>query len=251
MKTMLQSYGSLEAIYAPSKQTLCFLPSRECLTRPQLLMLREVLNGEAKERVSGSLLVRETTGRVSLDWGSSRIEVAEEEMKEALRSWLIRLDLTEPQAVYFYELEQYPYGCFSNCAPYGLWLDGRWWCTTEHYFQAQKFVHPGLQAMIGGIASAKDAAKRGRDKSLPLRPDWELVKDDIMYAAVRQKFEIHEDIRQILLATGDQELVEDAPDDYYWGCGADGSGKNKLGQILMQIRAVLRGQEALKKGDAC
>ena len=62
-----------------------------------------------------------------------------------------------------------------------------------------------------------------------------------MRAAVRRKFETHADIRAILLATGDGELVENAPGDYYWGCGADGSGQNRLGHILMEVRAALRG----------
>lgn len=39
---------------------------------------------------------------------------------------------------------------------------------------------------------------------------------------------------------GDEELIEAAPGDYYWGCGVEGSGQNRLGQILMEIRAALR-----------
>lgn len=61
-----------------------------------------------------------------------------------------------------------------------------------------------------------------------------------MREAVRAKFRAHADLRAELLATGDEELIENAPGDYYWGCGADGSGKNRLGQILMEVRAELR-----------
>ncbi|WP_081589256.1 MULTISPECIES: NADAR family protein [Fischerella] len=50
----------------------------------------------------------------------------------------------------------------------------------------------------------------------------------------------HTDIREILLSTGDEEIVENSPIDYYWGCGADGSGKNMLGIILMEVREILR-----------
>ena len=82
----------------------------------------------------------------------------------------------------------------------------------------------------------------GRERSRPLRRDWESVKDDIMREAVRQKFTEHEDIRAVLLATGDEELVEKTSGDYYWGCGTDGTGKNMLGQILMEVRAELRDQ---------
>jgi predicted NAD-dependent protein-ADP-ribosyltransferase YbiA (DUF1768 family) len=35
-------------------------------------------------------------------------------------------------------------------------------------------------------------------------------------------------------------IVENSPFDDYWGCGKDGSGQNKLGQILMEVRELLR-----------
>ncbi len=38
----------------------------------------------------------------------------------------------------------------------------------------------------------------------------------------------------------DEEIIENAPHDYYWGCGADGSGKNQLGKTLMRVRSILR-----------
>lgn len=61
-----------------------------------------------------------------------------------------------------------------------------------------------------------------------------------MRKAVLLKFKSHEDIRAILLATGDQLIVENTPVDNYWGCGKDGKGKNRLGQILMEVREILR-----------
>jgi N-glycosidase YbiA len=61
-----------------------------------------------------------------------------------------------------------------------------------------------------------------------------------MDRAVRRKFELHASLRDLLLSTGDEEIVEDAPNDYYWGAGRDGSGQNKLGMLLMRIRAELR-----------
>jgi N-glycosidase YbiA len=63
-----------------------------------------------------------------------------------------------------------------------------------------------------------------------------------MREALRSKFRAHAELRAELLATGDEKLVENAPGDYYWGCGADGSGKNMLGRILMELRAELRGE---------
>ena len=42
----------------------------------------------------------------------------------------------------------------------------------------------------------------GRRRSLPLRPDWEEIKDQVMLRGVLRKFETHADIRAVLLATG-------------------------------------------------
>jgi ribA/ribD-fused uncharacterized protein len=61
-----------------------------------------------------------------------------------------------------------------------------------------------------------------------------------MVRAMRRKFESHPELREMLLATGDEELIEASPRDYHWGCGADGSGKNMTGRLLMQVRKELR-----------
>jgi len=141
--------------------------------------------------------------------------------------------------IYFYSTRD-QYGCFSNFSPHGFILDDLYWYTSEHYFQAQKFVGTVHLEQIRLAKTPKDAAKMGRERSRPLRPDWEQVKDNIMKQAVLRKFVTHTDIKEILLSTGDAEIVENSPIDYYWGCGADGSGKNMLGIILMEVRDILR-----------
>jgi ribA/ribD-fused uncharacterized protein len=153
--------------------------------------------------------------------------------------------------IYFYRTNEEPYGCFSNFSKHGFDLDGLWWPTSEHYFQAQKFTNPSDAEAVRQAPTAREAAALGRDRGRSLRPDWEEVKDDAMRRAVLRKFEAHADIRAILLATGDEELIEDAPTDWYWGCGADRTGQNRLGQILMETRATLhRRQVADTAGNA-
>src|SRR5690348_4550142 len=148
--------------------------------------------------------------------------------------------------IYFYSPREQPYGCFSNFSRHGISMDDVWWPTVEHYFQAQKFegtansTHANYVERIHRAATPKQAAELGRSRSVPLRADWEQVKDAIMLAAVQRKFETHEAIRAIMLATGDDEFVENAPRDYYWGGGADGSGLNRLGTTLMEVRVRLR-----------
>ncbi|HLP92311.1 MAG TPA: NADAR family protein [Nostocaceae cyanobacterium] len=141
--------------------------------------------------------------------------------------------------IYFYSARE-QYGCFSNFSPHGFVLDDLFWPTSEHYFQAYKFVGKPDFELIRLAKSPKIAANMGRERTRPLRSDWEQVKDDIMRKAVLCKFTTHEDIRTILLSTGDKEIVENAPHDFYWGCGADGSGKNMLGKILMEVREKIR-----------
>ncbi len=149
--------------------------------------------------------------------------------------------------IYFYTTTD-EHGCFSNFSRHGFELDGKFWPTAEHCFQAQKFAGTEHELHVAKAKTPKEAAQRGRDRKAPLRADWESVKDDVMRRAVRRKFETHQEIRDLLLGTGDQELVENAPGDFYWGCGADGTGLNKLGLILMEVRTILRERAAAEPG---
>ena len=133
------------------------------------------------------------------------------------------------------------FGEFSNFAAFPIRLKGAEWPTTEHYFQAQKFAGTPHEEAVRLVNSPSAAAKMGRDRSRPLRPDWEAVKDDIMLEAVRAKFVQHPSLLALLLSTGDAHIVEHTSNDAYWGDGGDGSGKNMLGRILMEVRAALAG----------
>ncbi len=139
----------------------------------------------------------------------------------------------------FYHVNE-DYGCFSNFSRHPIRLGGKVWPTSEHYFQAQKFPETPRAEEIRQAGSPMIAARMGRARSHPLRRDWDSVKDAIMREAVLAKFTQHEDIRAILLGTGDALLVEHTENDSYWGDGGDGSGTNKLGQILMSVREELR-----------
>lgn len=141
-------------------------------------------------------------------------------------------------AIYFYKING-EYGCFSNFAHFDFKLEGKRWMTSEHYFQAQKFCGTEYEEIIRSLHSPMKAAEMGRNRSLPLREDWEQVKDDIMRKAVRAKFTQNKEIGDILISTGKEIIIENTTNDYYWGCGKDGSGKNMLGIILMEIREEL------------
>lgn len=141
-------------------------------------------------------------------------------------------------AIYFYKIND-EYGCFSNFAHYGFELDGKLWMTSEHYFQAQKFCGTEYEEMIRLLDNPMKAADMGRNRDLPLRTDWEEVKADVMRKAVLAKFKQNEEIKNVLLSTGKETIIENTSNDYYWGCGKDGSGENMLGIILMEVREKL------------
>jgi N-glycosidase YbiA len=151
--------------------------------------------------------------------------------------------MSEPRAVIrFYGIGE-EYGCFSNFSAHAIRLKGMMWATSEHYFQAQKFAGTEREQEVRFAKSPSVAARLGRSREHPLRPDWESVKDAIMREAVLAKFTQHADLRQILLNTGTAVLVEHTANDAYWGDGGDGSGRNMLGQILMSVRDELRSGE--------
>lgn len=129
--------------------------------------------------------------------------------------------------------------------------DVRWeFRTNENFFQAMKSTDPKVWRMFQNIAPG-ESKKRGNH--VQLRPDWDEVKDDIMLIGLRSKF-MNPECRQLLLNTGDMELVEENNwGDIYWGKSNvtryfkkhgrvinNGEGLNKLGQLLMFVRDEIR-----------
>lgn len=88
--------------------------------------------------------------------------------------------------------------------------------------------------------SPSEAKRLGRQ--VKLRPDWEQIKQQVMYEVCSAKFTQNKELGEKLLATGDRELIEgNFWNDRYWGV-CDGFGANNLGKILMRIRKELREQ---------
>jgi N-glycosidase YbiA len=137
----------------------------------------------------------------------------------------------------FYGTKEIPYGCFSNFSAHPFTLENQSWRTSEHSFQAMKFLpHWDHVKAIHEMPSPMRAAKAGRSRARPLREDWERVKDDLMLA----KFEQNPEIAAILLSTGEEELIENTTKDHSWGIGSSGTGLNMLGKILMETRGKIR-----------
>lgn len=125
-----------------------------------------------------------------------------------------------------------PYFFLSNMYPCFIrYLDLDFKCT-ESAYQASKTLERHSQnwlAALGGF-KAKTESKR-----LNIRSDWDEVKLGVMEELVRQKF-LNEILRQKLVATGREELIEgNTWGDRFWGV-YNGAGENNLGKILMRVR---------------
>ena len=132
------------------------------------------------------------------------------------------------------------FGYLSNFSKYPILLENKQWLTSEHYFQAKKFEGSSSEEEIRLIKTPKEAAKLGRQRSRPLRDDWESVKESVMYAALKAKFTQHQDLKRKLISTGNATIVEHTKNDSYWGDAGDGTGKNRLGILLMKLRSELQ-----------
>lgn len=71
-------------------------------------------------------------------------------------------------AIRFYKVND-EYGCFSNFSRHGFELDGKYWMTSEHYFQAKKFIGIEYEEQVRMSSTPMEAANMGRDRSKPLK----------------------------------------------------------------------------------
>lgn len=129
------------------------------------------------------------------------------------------------------------YAFLSNYSASPFRIDYVLFPTMEHYFQANKADNQNDYLRIAYAPTPGEAKRLGR--KIQLRPDWEKIKDNIMLIGLRKKFADPE-LRSLLLATGDEELVEgNYWGDTYWGV-CNGVGQNKLGKLLMQVREEIK-----------
>lgn len=145
----------------------------------------------------------------------------------------------EGEILDFYSTKN-PYGEFSNFSGFPVFIDGEWWSTSEHYYQAQKYETEELRDWVQFAPTPMEAANRGRDPKFPKRDDWDDVKEGFMLKALMDKYHRHPVLRELLLSTGNSVIYEHTKNDCYWGDCGDRTGKNRLGMQLMMVRNTLR-----------
>lgn len=140
------------------------------------------------------------------------------------------------------------YYFLSNFYPVPVLFEGAFYPTVEHAFQSAKtIVQDERYTFRHPLITPGKAKSLGR--AITLRADWEEVKDGIMREVLKYKFSDHHPVlKQRLLDTVGKELIEgNTWHDNVWGdCTCNESrcllpGQNRLGKMLMELRASLNG----------
>lgn len=144
----------------------------------------------------------------------------------------------EPQShdvIYFYDPGD-DYGWLANFSNHPIKVGSILYRTVEHYFQAQKFSDEIIKGKIINSNSPEKAKAIAKENKHARVQNWVAIKEIVMMNGIRSKFTQHLDLKHELIKTDDKILIEKAPDDYYWGCGLDFSGLNRMGILLMRLR---------------
>jgi hypothetical protein len=135
------------------------------------------------------------------------------------------------------------YGCFSNSYPCEVYFDGLTFKNSEAAWQAQKVQYADDKVKFTELDG--DSA-RVKGNEVKLRGDWNDIKYMLMVDICFQKFCQNVDLCEILLSTGNEELVFDTTGlhDNLWGdCSCpecvNRYGNNLLGKALMEVRGLL------------
>lgn len=153
-----------------------------------------------------------------------------------------------------------PHGWLGNMAPYPVVYGGETWKTTEALFQALRFDDARIRAEIRDQKSPMSAKMVAKKNWAHMVVKPKSAKDlDNMEMVLRLKLEQHPELKELLLATGDEEIIEDVTNrpgvdkEYaleqrhtFWGAALRDSewvGLNFLGKIWMKLRGELRGAQ--------
>ncbi len=151
----------------------------------------------------------------------------------------------------FYRASEKPYGAFSNLYKREIVFEDEIFATSEHAYQAGKARKPAVKDWLMSAPSPSLLAMAAHGLYYwDVAPGWSKTKYDRMRSILRAKFTQHDDLRELLLSTGNARLVESAtvdnPVNRLWG-EVNGEGKNMLGVMLMELRSELSKDEAFNK----
>ena len=155
---------------------------------------------------------------------------------------------TKQADIPFYRANEKPYGAFSNLFRRPMEFEGRVYPTAEHAYQAGKARKDEVREWILSAPTPSLVAMAAHGLyTWDIVPEWSRTKFDRMRKVLKAKFSQHEDLKKLLLSTGNARLVEAGRTDNAvnrtWG-EVNGKGQYMLGVLLMEVRDEIRALEA-------
>ena len=168
------------------------------------------------------------------------------ELPDELKTEKVFTPLVGDKIMAFYNIQS----PFSNFYPCKFQVDETPYNCVEQFFCSKKAEISGNIALKNQIMNESCPYKIKRmASSLGNSMDWKRQQEEIMRTGVNAKFRQNVDLKEFLLASKDRILVEAREDDKFWGAGMrhmneqfltkKWPGKNKLGNILVNIRKEL------------
>lgn len=115
-------------------------------------------------------------------------------------------------------------------------LDGELWRSAEHYVYANLVTNPEIIQRIKNAETAQEAYKLGKAWYRRKHANWKTLRRVLMTRALYTKAMMYPEIKQALLETGNEKIIETSLYDHYWGIGRDQRGVNMLGKVWEDIR---------------
>lgn len=131
-----------------------------------------------------------------------------------------------------------PFYALNNFSSHAVEIDGKLYPTAEHAYQAAKCTDDSGKEAIRKALSPMQAKALANETFRDARDsDWDKKKVKVMEQILRTKLAQHNEVLDALKRSGDEDIAENSPVDYFWGEGKDGTGQNQLGKLWMKIRS--------------
>ena len=159
--------------------------------------------------------------------------------------------------IFFYHSSETPYGCFSNFFICDF-IDDKTnikYISSEQYFMLKKSIkfepeNKELQEKILKETNQGKIKQLGRQVKNYNPKVWDEKRFDVMLNAIILKFQQNENLKNILIQTGNSNIYEASPTDNIWGIGFNQKdalkvnknqyGLNLLGKALIEARKILK-----------
>lgn len=133
------------------------------------------------------------------------------------------------------------YYVFDNFSAHAIDIWGRKFPTSEHAYQWKKFESTNLRVgeKILNATSPLNAKKIADNNKEYIHSGFSEIKVGVMEEVLRAKVAQHDEVREILLKSGEKNIIENSPVDSFWGVGLDGKGGNMLGKLWVKVKSEI------------